>query len=82
MCWHPGTDQYGLPLDYDHASVAQLLKVAIIRGISDKAIESVIYDALWFTADESVSGVHTMVASNDGYEKLRKWLVDLLTSGE
>jgi len=82
MCWHPGEDQFGLPLNYDYASVSQLLKVAIVRGVSDKTIESIIYDALWLTADESASGVLSTVAANDGFRKLKSWLVDLLVRGE
>jgi len=82
MCWHPGTDQYGLPLDYDHASVAQLLRVALVYGVSDNAIESELWEALFLSASEAVSGVHTPVAANDALDQLRKWLADLLTTGE
>ena len=82
MCWHPGTDQFGLPLDYDHASVSQLLKAAIIRGFSAQAIEFNIWEALFFSASEAASGVHTPVAANDALDQLKKWLGDLLTSGE
>ena len=82
MCWHPGEDQYGLPLDYDHASVAQLLKAAIIRGISNRAIESNIWEALFLVATEAATGVYTPVAANDAIKELRKWLGDLLVNGE
>jgi len=82
MCWHPGEDQFGMPLSYDHASVGQLLKAAVIRGISDKAIESELWEALFLAASEAVSGVHTPVAANDAIDQLKKWLGDLLTSGE
>ena len=82
MCWHPGEDQYGLPLDYDHASVAQLLKAAIIRGFSAQAIEFNIWEALFFSASEAASGVHTPVAANDAFEMLKRWLGNLLTEGE
>ena len=82
MCWHPGEDQFGLPLDYDHASVSQLLKTALVRGISDKAIEFNIWEALFLAASEAVTGVHTTVAANDSFNELRKWLADLLTEGE
>jgi hypothetical protein len=82
MCWHPGEDQYGLPLSYDYASVAQLLKAAIVRGFSAQAINSNVWEALFLAATEAASGVHTPVAANDAYEKLRKWLGDLLVNGE
>ena len=82
MCWHPGEDQFGLPLDYDHASVIQLLKTALVRGISDRAIESNIWEALFLSASEAVTGVHTSVAANDAFSKLKQWLGDLLTEGE
>jgi hypothetical protein len=82
MCWHPGEDQYGLPLDYDHASVSQLLKAAIVRGLSAHAIESALWEALFLSATEASTGVHTSVAANDAIAELRKWLGNLLTSGE
>jgi hypothetical protein len=82
MCWHPGEDQFGLPLDYDHASVSQLLKAAIVRGLSAHAIESAIWEALFLSASEAVTGVHTSVAANDALDKLHKWLGDLLVNGE
>jgi hypothetical protein len=82
MCWHPGEDQFGLPIDYDHASVIQLLKTALVRGFSTHAIESNIWEALFLAATEAATGVHTSVAANDALEQLRKWLGDLLTSGE
>ena len=82
MCWHPGEDQYGLPLDYDHASVSQLLKTALVRGISDEAIEYNIWVALFLAASEAATGVHNSVAANDALDQLKKWLGDLLTSGE
>ena len=81
MCWHPGVDQFGMPLSYDHASVGQLLKAAVIRGFSAQ-IDSNVWEALFLSAGEAVSGVHTPVAANDAYEKLRKWIADLLTTGE
>jgi len=82
MCWHPGEDQFGLPLDYDHASVSQLLKAAIIRGFSVQSIEYNIWEALFLSASEAATGVHTPVAANDALSKLRKWLANLLTEGE
>jgi len=82
MCWHPGEDQFGLPISYDHASLAQLLKAAIVRGISAQAINSNVWEALFLAATEASTGVHTPVAANDAYEKLRKWIADLLTTGE
>jgi len=82
MCWHPGVDQYGLPLDYDHASVSQLLKAAIIRGFSAQTIESALWEALFLSASEATTGVHTPVAANDAFSKLKQWLGDLLTEGE
>jgi hypothetical protein len=82
MCWHPGEDQFGLPLDYDHASVSQLLKTALVRGISAQAINSNVWEALFLAATEAATGVHTPVAANDAFDKLRKWLGDLLTEGE
>jgi len=82
MCWHPGEDQFGLPLDYDHASVSQLLKAAIIRGFSAQSIEYNIWEALFFSASEAASGVHTPVAANDAFEMLKRWLANLLTEGE
>ena len=82
MCWHPGEDQYGLPLNYSYASVAQLLKAAIIRGISAQSIESALWDSLFLSASEAATGVHTPVAANDALDQLKKWLGDLLTSGE
>jgi len=81
MCWHPGVDQFGLPLDYDHATLAQLLKAALVRDFSAH-VESDVWEALFLSASEAVTGVHTSVAANDGYEKLRKWIADLLTTGE
>ena len=82
MCWHPGTDQYGLPLDYDHASVSQLLKAALVRGVSVQSIESNIWEALFLSASEAATGVHTSVAANDAFDMLKKWLANLLTEGE
>ena len=82
MCWHPGVDQYGLPLNYSYASVAQLLKAAIIRGISAQAIESALWDSLFLAASEAVTGVHISVAANDAFDKLKQWLVDLLVNGD
>ena len=82
MCWHPGEDQYGLPLNYSYASVAQLLKAAIIRGISAQAIESALWDSLFLAASEAVTGVHISVAANDAFDKLKQWLVDLLVNGD
>jgi len=82
MCWHPGTDQFGLPLDYDHASVSQLLKTALVRGISDEAIEYNIWVALFLSASEAATGVHNSVAANDALDQLKKWLGDLLVNGE
>jgi len=81
MCWHPGEDQFGLPISYDHASVTQLLKEALVRGFSVQSIEYNIWEALFLAASEAVTGVHTTVAANDAYEKLRKWLADLLVGG-
>jgi len=81
MCWHPGVDQFGMPLDYDHASVSQLLKVALVR-VPNHSIESALWEALFLAATEAASGVHTTVAANDSFNELRKWLGDLLTEGE
>jgi len=81
MCWHPGVDQFGLPLDYDHASITQLLRAVIARG-KDERIESELWEALFLSATEAVTGVHTSVAANDAFKELRKWLGDLLTVGE
>jgi len=81
MCWHPGEDQFGLPLDYDHATLVQLLKVAIMRGFSAH-VESDVWEALFLAASEAVTGVHTSVAANDAINELRKWLGNLLTEGE
>ena len=50
MCWHPGVDQYGLPLNYSYASVTQLLRAALVYGVSDKAIESAIYESFVLSA--------------------------------
>jgi len=80
MCWHPGEDQFGMPISYDHASLAQLLKVAIVRGYSAQSIESNIWEALFLAANEAASGVHTPVAANDALDELRKWLADLVVS--
>jgi len=82
MCWHPGEDQFGLPISYDHASVTQLLKEALVRGFSAQAIESELWEALFLAATEAATGVHTPVAANDALSKLRKWLGNLLTEGE
>jgi len=82
MCWHPGVDQFGLPLDYDHASVTQLLRVALVYGVSDNAIESELWEALFLSASEAATGVHAPVAANDALKELHKWLGDLLTEGE
>jgi len=82
MCWHPGEDQFGLPIDYDHASLAQLLKAALVRGVSAQAIEYNIWVALFLSASEAATGVHNSVAANDALDQLKKWLGDLLTSGE
>ena len=82
MCWHPGEDQFGLPISYDHASVTQLLKEALVRGFSAQAIESELWEALFLAATEAATGVHTPVAANDALSKLRKWLANLLTEGE
>jgi len=81
MCWHPGVDQFGLPLDYDHATLAQLLKVAIMRDFSAH-VESDVWEALFLAASEAVTGVHTSVAANDAFSKLKQWLGNLLTEGE
>jgi len=81
MCWHPGVDQFGMSLSYYNTSVSQLLKAAFIRG-SSKSIDLGIYEALMLTANEASTGVHTPVAANDGYNKLRKWLIALLVNGE
>jgi len=81
MCWHPGEDQFGLPIDYDHASVTQLLKEALVRGFSAH-VESDVWEALFLAASEAVTGVHTSVAANDAFSKLKQWLGDLLTEGE
>jgi len=82
MCWHPGVDQFGLPLSYDHASVTQLLKATLVRGIKDERIESELWEALFLSATEAASGVHTPVAANDALNELRRWLGNILTEGE
>jgi len=82
MCWHPGEDQFGLPISYDHASVTQLLKEALVRGFSAQVIESELWEALFLAATEAATGVHTTVAANDAINELRKWLGNLLTEGE
>jgi len=82
MCWHPGVDQFGMPLSYDYASITQLLRAVIARGIKDERIESELWEALFLSASEAATGVHTPVAANDALSKLRKWLANLLTEGE
>jgi len=79
MCWHPGEDQFGMPLSYDHASITQLLRAVIARG-KDERIESALWESLFLSATEAVSGVHTPVAANDALDELRKWLADLVVS--
>ena len=82
MCWHPGVDQFGMPLSYDYASATQLLRAVIARGIKDERIESELWEALFLAATEAATGVHTPVAANDAIDRLKKWLADLLTEGE
>ena len=81
MCWHPGEDQFGMPLSYDHASITQLLRAVIAHG-KDERIESELWEALFLSATEAATGVHTSVAANDAFSKLKQWLVNLLTTGE
>jgi hypothetical protein len=79
MCWHPGVDQFGMPLSYDHASITQLLRAVIARG-KDERIESALWESLFLSATEAASGVHTPVAANNALDELRKWLADLVVS--
>jgi len=71
-----------MPLSYDYASITQLLRAVIARGIKDERIESELWEALFLSASEAATGVHTPVAANDALSKLRKWLANLLTEGE
>jgi len=80
MCWHPGVDQYGLPLNYSYASVTQLLRAALVYGVSDKAIESAIYESFVLSAHEAETGASTAV--RDAYENLKNILIGLLVKGE